>query len=331
MRALLELLRRVWAVVGDLQWWRQALTYNLPLKILSLAIAFGLWSFVNFGERDTLESFKVALELRNLPPQLMITSPRVDFVEVQLIGPRTLLGRVDRNRLAFPIDLNGVRPGPAVFRLSPEALPLPRGVRILRITPAQITLELERVGHKVVPVRLRLIGHLRRDLQIAETKIAPETVEVSGPISTIEDVTVVYTQPIDVSNVEPGILERELALEPPGEYVLLSATRVAVQIRIEEVVTTRELRRVPLEVRNARSAASVTPPTVRIILRGPKRILGEPELEGRPAFVDASGKGFGRHTLNVQFDPPSGVEVLSIDPAAVQVKIAPPGRPVPRR
>jgi YbbR domain-containing protein len=331
MRAALELVRRLIAAVWDPQRWLQALTHNLPLKLLSLAIAFGLWSFVNFGERDTVESFKVALELRNLPPNLIITSPKPDFVEVQLIGPRTLLGRIDRNRLAFPIDLNGVRPGPAVFRLSPEALVLPRGVRVQRITPAQITLELERVAHKIVPVRLRLTGRLRPDFQIVETKIAPEMVEVSGPASTIEDVSVAYTQPIDVSNVEPGIIERELSLDPAAELVSFSATRVAVQLRVEEVITTRELRRVPVEVRNARSNAAVTPGTVRVLLRGPKRLLAEPGLEDRLAYVDAGGKQPGRYRLEVKFDVPDGIEVLSIEPSQVVVSMSGPSDRLRRR
>lgn len=316
-----ELVRRVVATIWDPYRWWQALTRNLLLKLLSLAIAFGLWSFVNFGERDTVESVKVALELRNLPPHLMITSPRPDFVEVQLIGPRTLLGRVDRNRLAFPIDLNGVRPGPAVFRLNPESIVLPRGVRVQRIIPAQVTLELERVGHKIVPVRLKLQGRLRAEYQLAETKIAPEMVEVVGPASTIEDVTVAYTQPIDISNVEAGIFEREVALEPAGDYVSFSATRVAVQLRVEEVITTKELRRVRVEIRNARSVASVTPETVRILLRGPKRLLQEPGMDERFAYVDASGKAPGRHRLAVMYDPPEGVELVSINPAEVSVNI----------
>ena len=133
----------------------QAVTRNFPLKLLSLLIAFSLWFFVNFGERDSEESLKVPLELRNIPAHLMITSPRVDFIDLRVSGPRTLLGRIDRNRLSFGLDLNGVRPGPAVFRVDVASLNLPRGVQAARINPSQVTLEMERVGHKAVPVRLR--------------------------------------------------------------------------------------------------------------------------------------------------------------------------------
>src|SRR5437867_9864468 len=126
-----ERLRAAWVAVRtvlDPERIRGAFTRNLPLKTLSLLISFSLWFFVNFGERDTEESLKVPLELRNVPAHLLITSPRVDFIDLRVIGPRTLLGRIDRNRLSMALDLTGVRPGPAVFRVDTESLSLPRGV-----------------------------------------------------------------------------------------------------------------------------------------------------------------------------------------------------------
>ena len=71
---------------------------NFLLKLLSLVAAFSLWLFVNAGERDTEIALQVPLELRNIPAHLMITSPRVDFIDLRVSGPRTLLGRIDRSR-----------------------------------------------------------------------------------------------------------------------------------------------------------------------------------------------------------------------------------------
>mgnify|MGYP005835151363 CR=1 FL=1 len=319
--------RRILEVLRSPRQWIGVLTYNLPLKLLSLAIAFALWSFVNFGERDAEDTLRVPIELRNIPANLMITSPRDDFVEVRVVGPRTLLGRVDRNRLAIPIDLSGVKPGPAVFRLSADSLPLPRGVRVVRITPAQITLELERVAHKTVPVRMRLAGRLPAYLQIADTKVSPEMVEVSGPVSTIEDVTTAYTQPIDVTSLGPGTFERELPLEPVGDYVSFSANRVAVQLRVEEIQITKQLRRVRVEVRNARLQAVVTPATVDVTVRGPKRLLqeGTPALEVS-AYWDADGKGPGRYEATPLVSAPAGIEVVAVEPSVVRVTLVAPAR-----
>ena len=313
--------RRMRDALLDPERLRQAVTRNFALKLLSLLIAFSLWFFVNFGERDSEESLKVPLELRNIPAHLMITSPRVDFIDLRVSGPRTLLGRIDRNRLSFGLDLNGVRPGPAVFRVDVASLNLPRGVQAVRINPSQVTLEMERVGHKAVPVRLRLNGKPPADLQVGDTKVSPETVQITGPASDVHDVAAVNTEALDVSSATAGTIERELRLEPSGDYISFSANRVAAQVRIEEVQTTRDFKGVAIEVRNAGAPFRLTPDRVRVTLRGPKRLLSDLELDAGAIYIDADGVPLGDHTLKPAADLPTGVEMVSLEPAKVQLSL----------
>lgn len=318
---LQALWRRVRTVLLDPDRLRQLVTRNFALKILSLAIAFSLWLFVNFGERDTEESLKVALELRNIPAHLMITSPRVDFIDLRVSGPRTLLGRIDRNRLSVALDLNGVRPGPAVFRVDAESLNLPRGVKVVRINPAQVTLELDRVGHKSVPVRLRLVGKLPPDLQVTDTKVSPETLQVTGPASDVQDVQAVNTEALDVGDATAGTIERELPLEAAGEYLSLSANRIAAQVRIEEVTVTREFKRVDIAVRNTEAQSRVTPDHLRVTVRGPKRLVGSLELDHGAVYIDAQDADLGKQAVKPTVELPAGVELVSLEPATIQLAL----------
>jgi YbbR domain-containing protein len=303
----------------NLETLRRAATHNFPLKLLSVMIAFSLWFFVNFGERDTEESLKVPLELRNIPAHLMITSPRVDFIDLRVSGPRTLLGRIDHNRLAIGLDLGGVRPGPAVFRVDAESLNLPRGVKTVRINPAQITLELERVAHKSVPVHVRLTGKPPPELQVTDTKVSPETVQLTGPASDIEDVHGVNTEPLDVHTATIGTIERELPLESVGDYVSFSANRVAAQVRIDEVSVTRELKHVSIEVRNAAFAYRVVPDSVRLTVRGPKHLVTDLELDAGAAYIDAEHASVGNAVVKPTIELPTGVELVSSEPGRVQL------------
>jgi hypothetical protein len=99
---------------------RWLVLHNAGTKLLALCIAAGLWFFVNAGERDAEIAMAVPVELRNIPPSVMLVSPRVDFIDLVVSGPRTLLNRIDRERLSLTLDLHGVRPGPAVFRIVPR-------------------------------------------------------------------------------------------------------------------------------------------------------------------------------------------------------------------
>ena len=325
-----EQMRNVWrtlrATVLNPERVRQAVTRNLGLKLMSLLIAFGLWSFVNFGERDTEQSLKVPLELRNIPAHLMITSPRIDFVDLRVTGPRTLLGRIDRNRLSIVLDLGGVRPGPAVFHVGAEALNLPRGVKVQRLNPSQVTLELERVAHKSVPVHLRLVGKPPADLQVADTKVSPETVQVTGPESDVEEVHAANTEAVDISKAAAGTIERELPLDSLGDYVSFSADRIAAQVHIEEVSVTREFKRVPIELQHAASGFRLVPDAVRLSVRGPKRLLNSLELTAGMVSVDAASDDAPDHMVKPSVELPAGVELVATDPA--QVKLV---APAPKR
>ncbi len=308
------------SAVFDLDRLRQLFTHNLLLKVLSVAIAFSLWLFVNFGERDTEESFKAALELRNMPAHLMITSPRVDFIDLRVSGPRTLLGRIDRSRLSIPLDLGGVRPGPAVFRVDAESLNLPRGVKIVRITPAQVTLELERIARKSVPVQLRLVGKLPADMQVGETKVSPETVQVTGPASDVEDVHAAYTEALDVSKVSPGTVERELPLDVTGDYLSFSATRVAAQVRIDEVSVTRDLKRVEVTIRDGEGRYDAVPDHVRVSVRGPKHLVSNLELDLGAVYIDVqSDEAPAGRFVKPSIELPTGVELVAVDPEKVHL------------
>lgn len=321
-----QALREIWQAVRERlltrEQIRQAFTRNIALKLLSLAIAFGLWAFVNFGERDAEETLKVPLELRSVPASLMITSPRVDFVDVRVVGPRTLLGRIDRNGLAIGLDLEGVRPGPAVFRVGGEELNLPRGVNLVRVNPSQVTLELEKVGSKTVPVQIKLVGKLASEFQLIDSKVAPETVQVSGPASNVEDVHAAFTEAVDLSKVGAGIIEKELPLEPVGDYLSFSAMRVAAQIRIEELSSTREFKRVPVQLRGASKEQRVVPETVRLVVRGPRRIIADLELAPGTVSVEVAGDGGEEDSVPLTIDLPERVDLMSVEPSQVKIAVS---------
>src|SRR5690606_8303357 len=212
---------------------RGLLLHNAGIKLLSVVIAAGLWFFVNAGERDTELAIRVPVELRNRPANMMLVSPRVDFIDLVVSGPRTLLNRIDPE-LSVALDLHGVRPGPAVFRILGETLDLPRGVSIVRLTPSEVTLEFATVLRKRVPVHVAFTGKPPGGLRVTDTHVAPESVEVVGPAAQVAAVKAAETDPVDLAEAPAGLLERDVPLDVPGEYVSFSATLAHVQVQLEE-------------------------------------------------------------------------------------------------
>lgn len=308
---------------------RDLVLRNVGLKLLSLLAAFALWVFVNAGARETERTLQIPLELQNLPPHLMIVSPRVDLVDLRVSGPRTLLGRINPNELKIVLDLGGVRPGPAVFRVLTESLNLPRGVKISRLTPSEVTLEFSRIGRRTLPVRVTFTGKPPGDLRVTETRVAPESVEVSGPMEVVDKMQAVETAPLDLATTEAGVMQRELLLEPPLEYLSYTASLVRAEVRLEEPEETRVFRGVPVVVRNTSQRTTVKPESISVTIRGPKSALEALELNHGTVYIDAAGLEPGEHTLAASADLPAEVKLVKQEPASLLVSVSSEKRTLP--
>lgn len=119
---------------------------DLLLRLLALGIAVGLFLVV-VGDRRVSVSYALPLAptyragvtpAQALPAEvtLSISGPwaRVRMVDPTAVGPIT-------------VDLTQDGPGTHAWFIRPEAIRLPRGVRVDSIHPAQGTVELRRDAH----------------------------------------------------------------------------------------------------------------------------------------------------------------------------------------
>jgi YbbR domain-containing protein len=301
---------------------------NRKLKLFSLAFAFGLWIFVNYGERDTEKTLLVPVEFYNLPEQFVITGSRVDYIDLRLRGPRSLLEGIKSKRIR--LDLNDVRPGVSSFRINADTLNLPRGVRIVRISPAQVNLDIARVIKRVVPVRFDTVGSLPRGYTLTTTELLPDKVEVSGPSSLVEKIRTIQTDSFDLSTLTQPVTHTINLRGPEEESVSYNVEKILVKIGVQEIVTTHEFRQVKIAIRNAENAATLTPAYAHVKVRGPQRLLEEEPAPAIEAFVDALGQKTGMATVPVAIVLSPGLELVSQEPVAAVLQFAEEGKKKPR-
>ena len=116
---------------------------DLALRLLALAIAVGLFVLVS-GDRRVTATYAVAV-VSDLPPHTAAEPPPPAQVTVALSGPWARLRGVDAAALGpVVVDLTHEAPGTHTWYVRPEALRLPRGVRVDAIHPAQGSVELRR-------------------------------------------------------------------------------------------------------------------------------------------------------------------------------------------
>jgi YbbR domain-containing protein len=298
---------------------KERLVRNGKLKLFSAAFACVLWLLVNYGERDTEKTLLVPVELRDLPAQFIVTSPQVDFVDLRLRGPRTLLDGLKSKKVR--LDLSAVRPGVASFRISASLLSLPRGVTATRISPAQINLEIARLITRTVPVRLETIGKPPRGYAISETEVTPNSVEVRGPAPQVERIQAIETQTVDVSRFTQETAQEVALRGPEDELVSYALEKVNARISVQEIMLTREFRHLKVEIRNPEFRSAVSPRRIDVTVSGPQRLVEDLRLDGGAVFVDAAGQTPGTVIVPVSVALPEGIELITREPSEVELQL----------
>jgi YbbR domain-containing protein len=305
------------------QWIVRKITHNWLVKLASVGVAIGLWGFVNLGARESESSMFVPIELENLPPQLLITNPLPDTVGVRLRGPRTILGTMDPRRQRIELDLGNVKAGSTTFKLYPEMLNLPRGVTVTRMSPVQLTIDVERILERTLPVVTNFAGAVPAGYRVSESELSPQTVAVSGPASIVNSLRNVSTGPLHLPPTS-GNFEQSIELERPADLVRLVPDRVVVHGRLEEIVVTQDFRNVEIGIHNAPPQVRMRPKSVDVTVRGLQRVVKDLHLSAQNFYVDLDGVAGGTHKVKIQQSVPTeGIEVIDVRPSEATVETEP--------
>jgi len=298
---------------------RHLMLRNLSLRVLAILIAMGLWFFVNAGQRQAQRTLVVPVEYRALANGLILVNQHPGFVSLSISGPRTLLSLLDPDRLAVHLDLRGLTPGQAEIKITPDMFRLPRQTTIDRIIPSQITLDVDQIMTRELPVRLSIKGQVASGLAVGSIDLKPSLVSVTGPRHSLRDVDAIDTMPFDVQGATEPV-SRYVQLADVGTLIKLSTNWVLATVKLQEVVSEREFHDVTVTVRNADRKFVVHPPHVSVTVRGPQKRLTSLDLDGS-VYVDARDLGPGWFEPPVQVDLPKGLEVVHESPDRVKLRL----------
>jgi YbbR domain-containing protein len=213
------------------------------MMILALAISIFLWGVAQ-GQTDIRYAFDIPVEIYGADDTLVVTDQSAREVNVGVQGSRAALRNLDDSRIKYEIDVSKVKPGVAEFEVDLASIELPRRARIVSHSPSRIQIRVERRSRKEVSVNADIEGAPADGFALAEVRVVPDRVWLTGAKSHVMRVAEVETEPIDVT----GLRESQ---ELTARLVLGGGTvwpeddqPVTVQIVVEPVQT-------PLEVPGA--------------------------------------------------------------------------------
>lgn len=295
---------------------------NLGLKALSLVLATGLWLAIA-RDQSVERSLRVPLEYQNIPDGLEIVGDPPGSVDVRVRGASSALGRLEAGEVVAVLDLRGARSGPRLFHLLTNEVRVPFGIEVAQISPPTVSLEFEKTGRKVVPVKPTIEGEPARGYVAGRIACEPATVEVTGPESRLRRLTEATTEPVSIQNATRPVRDVVTVGVVDSALRLVEARTSAVTVDIVPAPVERIVRDVPIQVRNApgRGTVSLTPDTVDVIVRGSRDAIADLDGEAVRVFVDLTNVSRGRHALAVQGEPGRDFGIVRAEPPTIEVRI----------
>jgi len=163
-----------------------SLRANIGLGILSLALAVSLWAFVTEEENPTRTDFfsgAIPVETVNVLEGMAVASLSDAAVSVRVSAPDDAWDDLTVEDFRAIADLSAAkaRENTITLRLRSER----RRVEVVEVIPARVTVTLEPVTTKMVPVAAKLIGTPPLGYGTVPGQTTPEQVEVTGAESLV--------------------------------------------------------------------------------------------------------------------------------------------------
>ena len=188
---------------------------NLRYALLSIAIAMVLWTVARGGSTHEAE-YDIPVVFANLPDTLVITDQSAKKINVRVRGSRAAFRGVPD--MQYVENVSGAVQGRSRYEIFGKRLGLPRGMRVVGLSPAQIDVVFERLGRKNLRIRADVQGEPPAGFALGEVAVEPPRVWLAGARSRVLRLQEVMTEPIDVSQLQESA-ERDVTLSIGSDHV----------------------------------------------------------------------------------------------------------------
>jgi len=289
--------------------------------IISFIVSLFLWSYVLNSEPIELEK-DISLVL--IPPRgkaVNVIVPKV--VKVKVLGSRAIASKVNFSEQKIVVDLADFPKDKDAFAVTFDAnmLTLPFGLQVLEMKPKQLMVSFDREIRKFVPVRIKRIGDVGKDLRLVSFKHRPKKMFIKGPHELIKKIGLLETTPIDLSLLE-GEGTVKVALETiDSRITIVDEGPVDFSYKVKPNKANITLKKVKIKFLTSRgrfkSSASLAALDVLVSDDRPSKIK---KSEVR-VIADIPDKGKGNIKIKLRANLPEGVHLLKIHPEYINVRL----------
>jgi len=305
---------------------------DMLLKVVSLCLGALLWYLV-VGEDQVDINIQVPIEVLNLPENLVISNQSHKELNVTVRGPRSIMQELRNQNISRPVDMSKAGPGTIVIKNEKDSIPLPRGTSVLRLQPANITLSIDQLIQKTIPINAVTEGEVSAGYKLRQITMDPDKIIVSGPKTVLESALALQSYVINLDGLNHSIT-LPVHLNLSADFVnLIGETVVVAKIEVQEKFIKKTVDKIPINVKDASRSVIVEPDSITVVAVIPENLVRDtpvPSMLFR-AYVNAKD-------VQQPLDVPvivNGLAVPGHEPITIKshspakVRISPVENPVP--
>ncbi|MFH1122642.1 MAG: diadenylate cyclase, partial [Pseudomonadota bacterium] len=167
------------------------------VALVSFLLIVGVWFSLTRG-LDTLMTIEVPIDYMNRDPGMEILGTSKNTVSLEVNGSGALIRSIRPEQVNVRLDLSKAVVGANAFKITPDNVSLPPGIRLNNIGTPMIVVTLDMPVTKDLPVQVDWVGKLPEHLIISEVEIDPKTVQVTAGSRILKDVSTIYTEKVSV-------------------------------------------------------------------------------------------------------------------------------------
>jgi YbbR domain-containing protein len=257
--------------------------HNWPLKLAAVGLATVLYGGIVLSEGAETFNDPVPIRQPVIPPGMYLLEPPPPVTSIRYFAP-TNSDQPTTDTFRATIDLSGITQG-GTYDVPVQVTSVNPEIQILEVTPDIVTVQLDPLITKIVPVEIER-GEVPDGLKVGTETATPSTVTVSGPKTIVDQVV---------------------------------AARADVVIQSSGIDIDEDVALIPVDaVGDARSPADVAPTTARISIR----VFSEPETRTLPVSPVVTGTPAAGYEIDEILVEPSTVLVEGdADPLAALARV----------
>lgn len=314
----------------------QFITEDPWRKLMALILAGVLYANLSEKRQQQSEISNVQVKIQHAPEIYLAPADTTREVRLTVKGSESRLHDLKMRDVTGTIHLENnignLSGRPHRIRLTPDIFDCGRGVKIINIEPAVLSLPIQRQISKDIKIEPVLSGNLPAGKICTAIRSFPETVTVSGPENLVNSLSSVRTEPLSIEG-ETIDFSVDVKLHNPMPELSFSTASANISIEVKESQDIpRKFTDVPIRYLfspvlqgSGHQISLPRPGKVTVTVTGMQSDINDMSRDQLTVFADLSDSRYtavGEHTVQLQVHLNNKKVVLSnIEPKEVKVSI----------